>query len=157
MSTSTTHPIRASSAFLFGLIAVLGVACGDSKSGTEETGQKCAPTQDEPAGGCFEDLQDSIIGAPMCITRVTDGYCTHTCTSDADCCAVKGECKSDMPQVCAPFESTGEKYCFLSCEAAVIGKEVDDNTYCQENANAAFLCRSTGGGNQNRKVCVPNG
>jgi hypothetical protein len=47
--------------------------------------------------------------------------------------------------------------CFLSCEAAVVsGADAGDaNTYCGKNANSAFSCRSSGGGSQNRKVCVP--
>ena len=31
----------------------------------------------------------------------------------------------------------------------------DADAYCQRFANAAFHCRSTGGGNDNRKVCLP--
>jgi hypothetical protein len=156
-----------SSALRCGLFALLWVACGGSgnKNSPEETGRSCTPTADAAAGTCFSDLQESIKGTPICLTRVPDGYCTHTCNTDSDCCAVKGECKSGFPQVCAPFESTGGKYCFLSCEDAVISSSpsndpnnpIDDTSYCQENANAAFICRSTGGGNQNRKVCVPNG
>lgn len=151
---SSPHPTQTFSFVLCGLLALLGTACSDSKS-TEETGQSCTPTEEEPAGGCFSSLQESIKGAPICLTRVPDGYCTHTCQTDSDCCAVKGECKSEWPQVCAPFESTEEKYCFLSCEAALIPEDSTDNAYCQQNANPAFNCRSTGGGNQNRKVCVP--
>jgi hypothetical protein len=148
---------RASLFFLCGLFALLGAACGGSKSSPEQTGQSCAPTPDAAAGTCFSDLQESIKGTPVCITKVPDGYCTHTCKTDSDCCAVKGECKSGLSQVCAPFESSGAKYCFLSCEASALPKDTEDTAYCQENANAAFICRSTGGGSENRKVCVPNG
>jgi hypothetical protein len=31
------------------------------------------------------------------------------------------------------------------------------SVYCQSYANRDFICRSTGGGAQNRKVCLPNG
>lgn len=94
---------------------------------------------------------------PVCLDRVTNGYCTHLCTQDSDCCAVSGECKTGHPQVCGPFESTGKKYCFLSCEEDIIAdaKSTDASAYCASYANAAFGCRSTGGGSQNRKVCMP--
>ena len=76
------------------------------------------------------------------------------CEVDDDCCAVEGECDDDRPQVCAPFESTGVRRCFLSCEAQVVGDR-DENDYCAEFAHRDFGCRSTGGGSANRKVCVP--
>jgi hypothetical protein len=44
--------------------------------------------------------------------------------------------------------------CFLSCEADVIGN-LDEATYCHDFAHVDFGCRSSGGGVQNRKVCVP--
>ncbi len=153
--SSSPRPTRASSILLCSLLALLGASCSDDSKSTEETGQSCTPTAEEPAGGCFSSLQESIKGTPICLTRVPDGYCTHTCQTDSDCCAVKDECKGGWPQVCAPFESTEEKYCFLSCEASLIPEDSSDSAYCQENANAAFNCRSTGGGNENRKVCVP--
>jgi len=155
----SSRSTRIYSATLYGCLALLCVACGGSSkdSSPEETGQTCTPTAEAPAGTCFQDLQESIKGDPICLTRVPEGYCTHTCKTDSDCCAVKGECKSGLPQVCAPFESAGAKYCFLTCEASVLSKDTDETAYCQENANAAFICRSTGGGNENRKVCVPNG
>jgi len=61
--------------------------------------------------------------------------------------------------VCAPFESTGLLECFLSCEDAAVTASglADSNAFCQSYANAAFICRSTGGGSKNRKVCVPDG
>ena len=93
------------------------------------------------------------------MSQFTDGYCTHHCATDADCCALPGECPPSTSEVCAPFESTGEMYCFLSCDAAAVAAMgyTDSTAYCQVFANAAFICRSTGGGSQNRKVCVPNG
>lgn len=44
--------------------------------------------------------------------------------------------------------------CFLSCEKDVLGGQ-EETAYCVEFANAAFGCRSSGGGTENRKVCVP--
>ena len=120
----------------------------------ENTGAPC-----ETADECFPDVADGgLIGDPVCLDRVEDGYCTHTCADDADCCAAEGECTNDLPQLCAPFESTGDYFCFLSCEEADLPAEYEDaNEYCQEWAHPEFICRSTGGGADNRKVCVPNG
>jgi hypothetical protein len=48
-------------------------------------------------------------------------------------------------------------YCFLSCEDDDLkaANLTDSNVYCQTYASSAFTCRSTGGGAQNRKVCMP--
>ena len=100
-----------------GLCAV-AAGCGDDhddwSSGTpDNAGQACtAPAQ------CYANLEDAgaLQGEVVCMDRVEGGYCTHRCQTDADCCAVPGECWSNLLQVCAPFESTGEMYCFLSCE-----------------------------------------
>ena len=129
-------------------------ACGndDAPPGGEQTGQSCAS-----ASECFANLPDAALhGTPLCITRVTGGYCTHTCTTDADCCAVAGECRTSYRQVCAPFESMAEKYCFLSCETVPGDAGVaDPEAFCHTYAHAAFNCRSSGGGSENRKICVP--
>jgi len=45
-------------------------------------------------------------------------------------------------------------YCFLGCEDGVLGG-LDANTFCTTYAYAGLSCRSSGGGSQNRKVCVP--
>jgi hypothetical protein len=98
-------------------------------------------------------------GEAVCMPQFAQGYCTHHCSSDADCCAIAGECPLNYAEVCGPFESTGEMYCFLSCEDAdVAAAGMSDATeFCHKYANSVFICRSTGGGSQNRKVCVPNG
>jgi hypothetical protein len=150
---------------LFSITAALGTmissglwlaACGGndnggtSSGGTPVTGQACSvPAQ------CYPSIADAstLRGTVTCLTKVTNGYCTHTCNVDSDCCAVPGEC-GNHPEVCAPFESTGVSYCFLSCEAALLGG-LDSTLYCQDYANAAFGCRSTGGGKDNRQVCLP--
>jgi hypothetical protein len=139
-------------ATLLGGALAFGLACGDDDA-DEHTGQSC----DKPEV-CYPEAKQPLKGTAVCLDRVMGGYCTHTCQTDADCCAVEGECKSGYPQVCSPFESTGAKYCFLSCEAAVVtptGK--DESAYCHEFAHQAFNCRSSGGGSENRKVCVPGG
>ena len=116
----------------------------------EETGRPCEVPDD-----CFPEVDPEDLSGPIeCLDRVPDGYCTHHCETDEDCCAAPDECEFDLPQVCAPFESTGLMLCFLSCEDADIG-DWNDADYCREYGHPAFNCRSTGGGSDNRKVCVP--
>ena len=130
--------------------SAVAIACHDDEG--ENAGQSC----DAP-GDCYPEVADEdlpALGELVCLDRVPGGYCTHLCTTDADCCSVEGECETDFPQVCAPFESTGMFMCFLSCEPADIGDN-DEGSFCQEYAHPDFGCRSTGGGSENRKVCVP--
>jgi len=142
--------------------AALAVACGsdDDDDGAggggtgggspDNVGSVC-----KVAGDCFTELDGAaLLGEALCLDRTDEGYCTHLCESDADCCAVEGECKTGLKQVCAPFESTGKKMCFLSCESADLGG-ADADQHCQENVSPDFGCRSTGGGSANRKVCFP--
>jgi hypothetical protein len=142
-----------------GILAVGGFcmpfACSDNAPapGGEQTGQSCTSVAQ-----CFPDTHDAALqgGPAVCLDNVTGGYCTHICTTDADCCAVPGECRTGYPQVCSPFESTNMKYCFLSCESVPGDAGVTDaNAFCGAYAHAGFGCRSTGGGSQNRKVCMP--
>jgi hypothetical protein len=139
----------------------------------EPAGETCAaPTQcydgvDGGADGGFK-------GTVTCLTKVTNGYCTHTCTADTDCCAIPGECRTSVKQVCSPFENQTDQYCFLSCEDEDIQRAIAANAdagyydggapeagtvgdaYCRSFAGASTTCRSSGGGSQNRKVCIPN-
>jgi len=98
------------------------------------------------------------MGTASCLDKVPGGYCTHSCTADSDCCAVPGECPTGLAEVCGPFESTNQMVCFVSCEDADLTNAgyTDSTAYCAHFANSAFICRSTGGGAKNRKVCVPN-
>lgn len=139
-------------------IAVLA-ACSSNSSGTGgatsgQAGQSCTA-----ASQCYPSLDaGSLRGTVDCLTQVTGGYCTHTCQTDADCCAVPGECASGLTEVCAPFESTGTSYCFLSCAATSIPASAgttDATVYCQKFASASFTCRSTGGGKNNQQICAP--
>jgi hypothetical protein len=141
------------------LSTALWPACSSSNSTggsplTGQAGQSCAT-----AAQCFSTLDAAALhGQVTCLTQLQNGYCTHTCQSDADCCAVPGECRSGFKEVCASFESAGPMYCFLSCAAADIAAApdagtTDPATYCQTWGNASFTCRSTGGGSQNRKFC----
>lgn len=134
------------------------LGCGSDKPPpvVTHTGQSCSSVAQCYAG---IDAQALHGGEPVCMSQFTNGYCTHHCASDADCCALNGECPVGIVEVCGPFESTGEMYCFLSCEDAAVSSVgmADANAYCARYANPDFLCRSTGGGSANRKVCVPNG
>jgi len=128
------------------LMAAAGIAGCDDDDAVEQTGRPCATADD-----CYPGIDRAALqGEVVCRDRVPGGYCTHHCVVDDDCCAVTGECDTAFPQVCAPFESTGEFFCFLSCEGVA-----DGAAWCREGAGAAFDCRSTGGGSTNRKVCVP--
>jgi hypothetical protein len=143
-----------------GLSFLVAVSCGDDPPPPQDdggglsgnTGEQCEVNDD-----CFVEIlaNDPLPGDTQCLDRVEGGYCTHQCQSDADCCTVEGVCPVDTAHVCGPFESTGLLLCFISCEATDVGnKDADD--YC-DDFNAGFICRSTGGGGNNKKVCVPGG
>ncbi len=130
-----------------------GTPAGTGGSRPEGTGAFCEAPSD-----CFPDVAEGEIdGEILCLDRVEDGYCTHECEVDDDCCAAEGECEEGLHQVCSPFESTGERMCFVSCEPEDLDAagEDDEGTYCQKRASPDFICRSSGGGSENRKVCVP--
>ncbi len=140
------------------LVALIVPACADDGDGNEageQAGQACADPSE-----CYPDAEPDTLQAGgmegaaevICLGNVDGGYCTHTCVTDDDCCAAEGECATDLPQVCAPFENTGMMMCFLTCEGIS-----DGDAYCANEAHPDFICRSTGGGAANRKVCVPNG
>jgi hypothetical protein len=133
------------------VVAPLPACDDDENTGTAtNTGSACsAPSQ------CYPGVDAGAVkGEVQCLTRVPGGYCTHLCQTDADCCAVSGECTGGFREVCSPFESTGQMLCFLACEDSDVSG-LDANSYCHQNANGAFNCRSSGGGTKNRKVCVP--
>jgi hypothetical protein len=149
---------------MLGVVAALTMACDDDEgpgrgSSPEQAGQACVSPAD-----CYPEIEDrtALAGEIECLDRVDDGYCTHQCETDADCCAVPGECDTPLPQVCAPFESTGLMLCFLSCESDALDEAeaqgyefADEAAFCQRYAHPRFGCRSTGGGSENRRVCVP--
>ncbi|MBI4705966.1 MAG: hypothetical protein HY744_33150 [Deltaproteobacteria bacterium] len=125
---------------------------GTSGGGLEDqTGQTCKAPADCYAGVAPQDIQGEV----KCLDRVEGGYCTHLCKGDGDCCAAKGECEAGDRQVCGPFESTGLMMCFISCEDEDLDGG-DPEAFCRE-IHRDFICRSTGGGSENRKVCVPGG
>lgn len=126
-----------------------GPATGAGAGSPEQTGQVC-----EVADDCYPDVTGELSGDALCLDRVRGGYCTHECAEDTDCCAAEGECETDLRQVCSPFESTDTRMCFLSCEGDDLGG-LDEQTFCQREASRDFICRSSGGGSENRKICVP--
>jgi hypothetical protein len=153
----TIRSLRVS--FLSAACVGLSLACSSGNHTApppEHTGQTCTA-----ASQCYPTLDAAALhGTVTCLTQLTNGYCTHTCQTDADCCAVPGECLTGYKQVCASFESSGQMYCFLSCNTADIAAApdagtMDPATYCQRFANPTFTCRSTGGGVANQKFCGP--
>lgn len=133
---------------VFASIVVVAVACRED---VEYAGQPC-----EVPGDCYPEVADlaTLQGEVECLDKIEGGYCTHLCVTDDDCCAVEGECIGDFPQVCGPFENQADKRCFLSCEDENLDGLSGDE-YCDRYAYPGFGCRSTGGGSENRKVCVP--
>jgi len=143
----------------FWVVALLtGLTCAACSSSSDApppatTGSACAAPEQ-----CFTALEaGSLHGSAVCLTKPAGGYCTHTCTTDLDCCAVPGECANGRTEVCAPFSSTEGKHCFVSCEdtsvAAAAAASAD--ALCVSAAGPSFSCRSTGGGSENRKFCSP--
>lgn len=135
---------------LFAATFAIAIACHHDDD-YEHVGQPC-----ESPADCYPSIEDHsvLLGEVECLDGVEGGYCTHLCEVDDDCCAVEGECVSGFPQVCAPFENQPDKRCFLSCEDGDLG-DLGPDEYCQTYAHPSFGCRSTGGGSENRKVCVP--
>lgn len=131
------------------LYAGCGTDAGAAGGANGSTGATC-----KAASECYLGVDPTILSGTATCLSVSNGYCTHSCTSDADCCSAKGECPSGRKEVCSPFESSGQMFCFLSCEGADVGSD-DPTAYCTQFSNAAFSCRSTGGGAKNRKVCSP--
>jgi hypothetical protein len=142
-------------------LLVMLAACGKDGPADEngETGSPdlvgsvCVVAED-----CYPEIDPELLqGEVECLDRVPAGYCTHQCSTNEDCCAAEGECLTDLPQVCSPFESTGLMMCFLSCEAEHVttAGSADEQAFCQEFVSPWFSCRSSGGGSENEKICVP--
>ena len=161
------RPFRLLATAMLSVVVAVPLACSGSNSGVAglpneagtppgQTGSSCAT-----AAACYPGLDASALhGQETCLTQLTNGYCTHTCQTNADCCAVPGECASGLKEVCASFESSGKTYCFVSCSAADIAADpsagtADASLFCQRWANATFTCRSTGGGKNNQQFCGP--
>jgi hypothetical protein len=134
---------------LYGFSCAIAIGCHEEPE-PEFAGQAC-----DVASECYPDLDPAtLLGEIECLETNGGGYCTHECVSDDECCAVEGECVSGYPQVCAPYTNSTQKRCFLACEDSDVG-DLGPDEYCQTYAHSSFGCRSTGGGSENRKVCVP--
>ncbi|HVR00673.1 MAG TPA: hypothetical protein VMT47_00950 [Polyangia bacterium] len=134
--------------------ALLLVGCS-AGSAAPPAGHHCTKDAD-----CYVGLDGGgLQGTIMFLTNLTGGYCTHTCTTDSNCCAVAGERPAGIKEVCAPLESAGQTYCCVSCAASDVGTTYDggasDTTFCHSAAGSTFTCRSTGGGAANKKFCGP--
>jgi len=147
------------------LMIFSSVSCSDDAE-SSEGGSGNAPNRPDDTGGacelasdCYPDVSEGELqGEAVCITRVREGYCTHTCETDDDCCAADGECAAALVEVCSPFESMVGLHCFVSCESEDVAQATgvsDEQDYCQTKASPDFICRSSGGGATNRKICVP--
>lgn len=144
--------------FTFVVLAMAGCSGshGTLSSPAGPIGQECTSVSECYVGLDAAALQDQV----TCLTQLQNGYCTHTCTSDADCCGVPGECPKGFKETCSPFESTGQTYCFLACDSASLAADpgvgtTSASTFCQDWANPTFTCRSTGGGSSNQQFCGP--
>lgn len=102
-----------------------------------------------PRDDCFEGLE--IQGDAICFTQVEGGYCSHTCTSNADCCAVEGECDPAFDYVCTGLEERSGSFCFVACNLE--GFSGGDQSICDAVAEG-LECRNTGRG-VGSQVCLP--
>ena len=118
---------------MHGIVLGLLLACG----GPEETAYNACQ---EP-----EDCEVPEGAEAVCIEKNSEGFCSWSCMVDDDCAEDTDE---DFDYVCASFESETALYCFPSCQ------EVDSGG---EECPPGYGCRSTGGGNDNRKICFPEG
>lgn len=114
------------------LVWFILLGCG----GREEVYNAC----EEPADCDVPEAAEAV-----CIEKNTEGFCSWECTVDDDC-AEDGD--EDFDFVCSSFESETALYCFPSCETVDSGGE---------ECPPGYGCRSTGGGNDNRKICFPEG
>jgi len=135
---------------VFLVLALVLAGCGCNEE------EKDNPFVCETADDCYEGVDPADLpGEIVCHDRVEGGYCTHLCTADDECCSVEGECDDEFLQVCAPLESSPDMYCFYSCEDVDLPPDMGADEFCAEYAHWSFHCRSTGGGTDNRRVCLP--
>lgn len=100
------------------------------------TGALCLAVED-----CFPEIDHALLGTVFCEDKFEDGYCTHTCETDEDCCAIDGECAPRIAHVCTPLADD---------ETDALGG-ADPAAYCFMGAG----CRSSGGGSENCDICLP--
>src|SRR5262245_34520679 len=95
-----------------------------------------------PCGAAEDCAVPSSVDAE-CLTAGNQGFCTWSCEVDADCAWDEDA----YARVCSSFASEPGLPCFPSCEDDPQGEPVA----CPEG----YTCKSTGGGDENRKVCFP--
>jgi hypothetical protein len=140
MSTMTAAVVSA---------AILGFACEEPPPAEQPTGSLCAEAAD-----CYRDVDHALLGEVFCETQFEDGYCTHTCERDEDCCAFEGECMPGIAHVCTPLTNDHTKRCWVSCEDEA-RLDADPMAYCFTHAGPGTVCRSSGGGSEKRSICGP--
>lgn len=115
------------------------VSCGGP-----EVYRPCASVAD-----CVDPVPEDTEG--VCLEKSQEGFCTWTCTHDDDC----DDGEHPHPLVCAGFEDEAGSFCFPSCDDG----DSDDEGGGEDGEGACpagFVCRSTGGGSANRKICFPD-
>lgn len=80
----------------------------------------------------------------VCLPKENWGFCTWTCDVDADCA---NDVNEDYDYLCSSFESSSDTYCFPSC----LEEGPEELDACPNG----YTCRSSGGGEDNRRVCFP--
>src|SRR5215472_288737 len=96
----------------------LAIACSSNSSGPPpgQTGSGCTT-----AAQCYPGLDAAALqGTVTCLTQLQNGYCSHTCQTNVNCCAVPGECPTGLKEVCSPLQSAGLTYCLVACDTASI-------------------------------------
>ena len=142
-------------ASVLGLVAfiatVVAGGCSSSSGASGATSSSCTS-----ASQCYPGVDAGALkGTPACLTSVGNGYCTHTCASNADCCSGPDNCAAaDIKEICGSFESSGANYCFVSCAAADLpAGTTDASAFCAKTVGGSSSCRSSGGGSNNTQFC----
>ncbi len=125
----------------------LGFACAPPPG--PQTGTICVVAED-----CYPGIDHALLGTVFCEDKFENGYCTHTCETDEDCCKYDEECAAGLAYVCTPLSEDKTKRCWISCEASDLG-DADPAAHCLMFAGAGAGCRSSGGGSDNRDICAP--
>ena len=120
--------------WLGSVVAGLALSCG----GGDDFYAPC-----EAADDCASVVPEDATAT--CVEKEGGGFCTWSCTADAEC---SGDQDDAFDFVCAPFESEPGMYCFPACAEGV----EDPEDECPDG----YGCRSTGGGDDNRKICFPD-
>lgn len=115
------------------LFFLLNLACGPDYNGV----YAACDVPDDCSGIVPEEVD------AVCLDKSGQGFCTWDCETDTDC---EGDQDEDVDFVCASFESTEGMSCFPSCE---------EGDTAQGSCPDGYTCRSTGGGEDNRRVCFP--